>query len=150
MRGRYLEDYTIGEIFETPGRTITETDVVMFAGLSGDYNELHTNKDFMAKSDFGQRLVHGLLGLSISVGLFFRTGLMEGTVIAFLGMEEWKFTGPILFNDTIHARLTVIDVKPSKSKADRGVLKLSLETINQKDEVVQTGVMALMVSKKPA
>ncbi len=150
MRGRYLEDYTIGESFETPGRTITETDVVMFAGLSGDYNELHTNKDFMANSDFGGRLVHGLLGLSISVGLFFRTGFMEGTVIAFLGMEEWKFTGPIFFNDTIHAKLTVIDVKASKSKADRGVLKIDLKTMNQKDDVVQTGIMALMVSKKPA
>jgi acyl dehydratase len=65
-------------------------------------------------------------------------------------MEEWKFTGPIFFNDTIHAKLTVIDVKASKSKADRGVLKIGLKTMNQKDDVVQTGIMALMVSKKPA
>lgn len=148
MRGRFLDDYIPGEIIITPGRTVTEADVSMFAGLTGDYNELHTNRDAMEQSQFGGRLVHGLLGLSIGVGLFFRTGYMEGTVLAFLGMEEWKFIAPLFFGDTITAKLTVRDVRPSKSKLDRGVVKLSLEVVNQKGETTQSGNIALMIQRR--
>lgn len=147
MRGRYLDDYTPGEIIETRGRTITEADVTMFAGLTGDYNELHTNSEVMDKSQFGQRLVHGLLGLSFAIGLYFRTGAMEGTVLAFLGMEEWKFVGPLFIGDTIAVKLTVRDVLPSKSKQDRGVVKLNLDIVNQKGETTQSGTIALMVRR---
>ena len=148
MRGRFLDDYTPGEIIETPGRTITEADVTMFAGLTGDYNELHTNRETMAHSQFGERLVHGLLGLSMGIGLFFRTGYLEGTVMAFLGMEEWTFSGPLFIGDTITAKLTVKEVRPSKSKPDRGIVKVFLEIINQKGETTQNGTAALMIQRK--
>jgi acyl dehydratase len=82
MDAKYLDDWKLQEEFTTPGRTITETDVVMFAGLTGDYNELHTNEQFMQGSQFGRRIAHGLLGLSISHGLLFRTGCLEGTAIS--------------------------------------------------------------------
>ncbi len=100
MSGKFFDEWVIGEEYMTPSRTITETDVVMFAAMSGDYNELHTSEEFMKNSQFGRRIVHGLLGLAISHGLLFRTGLTEGTAIAFLGVESWKFEAPIFFGDT--------------------------------------------------
>ena len=148
MPGRFLDDYTPDEIITTPARTITEADVTLFAGLTGDYNELHTNSEKMAQSQFGGRLVHGLLGLSMGIGLFFRTGYMEGTVLAFLGLEEWKFTAPLFFGDTIRARLTVTEIIPSKRKNDRGVLKLYMEILNHEDVSTQGGIITLMVQRR--
>lgn len=84
MRGKFLDDYTPGEIIETPGKTVTEADVYMFAGLTGDYNELHTNREAMKESQFGERLVHGLLGLSMGIGLFF-------TELAPWWEQSWHF-----------------------------------------------------------
>ena len=146
--GKFLDEYEVGETFRTPGRTVTEADVMQFAGLTGDYNELHTNAEFMAKSYFGKRIVHGLLGLSVSAGLFSRIGIFEGTVIAFLGIEAWKFEGPIFFNDTLYAKLSVIEVKPSRKKLDRGVLCTKVTIWNQDGEITQSGRMAFMVKRK--
>ena len=148
ITGKYLDEYNVGETFQTPGRTITEADVGLFAGLTGDYNELHTNAAFMEESQFGKRIVHGLLGLSVSVGLFFRLGFMEGTVIAFLGIEEWQFKAPIFFGDTLYTQLTVMEVKPSKSKPDRGVLRMELALTNQDGHTTQSGKMAFMIKRK--
>ena len=96
MSGKLFDEWSVGEEFVTPGRTMTETDVVMFAAMSGDYNELHTSEAFMRNSQFGRRIVHGLLGLAVSHGLLFRTGYLEGTAIAFLGIDAWKFS-PFVF-----------------------------------------------------
>jgi len=148
IRGKYLEEYQVGETFQTPGRTITEADVGLFAGLTGDYNELHTNAAFMKESQFGERLVHGLLGLSVSVGLFFRLGFLEGTVIAFLGIEDWQFKAPIFFGDTLNTQLTVTDVKPSTSKPDRGVLRMELALVNQDGVTTQSGKMAFLIKAR--
>src|SRR2546425_7980840 len=90
---RYFDEIEVGEEFESPGRTVTETDIVLFAGLSGDYNVLHTDAEFMKKSIFGERIAHGLLGLAIQSGLFYRTGRVFAT-LAFVGLK-WKFKGPI-------------------------------------------------------
>jgi acyl dehydratase len=84
MTGKFFDEWEVGDEYITPSRTITETDVVMFAAMSGDYNELHTSREYMKESQFGERIVHGLLGLAISHGLLFRTGVLEGTGIAFL------------------------------------------------------------------
>ena len=90
MQGKYLDELNVGEDYITPSRTLTETDVVMFAAMSGDYNELHTSEAYMKGSQFGKRLVHGLLGLSISHGLIFRLGILDGTAIALLGVDTWQ------------------------------------------------------------
>ena len=116
MQGKYLDEWSVGDKYVTPSRTLTETDVVMFAAMSGDYNELHTSETFMKGSQFGKRLVHGLLGLSISHGLIFRLGILEGTAIALLGVDSWQFKGPLFFGDTIRAKVTVAEVRPSRSK----------------------------------
>jgi len=147
MEGKYFDDWAVGSEYVTPGRTLTETDVVMFAAMSGDYNELHTNDEFMKKSDFGRRIVHGLLGLAVSHGLLFRTGFLDGTAIAFLGIESWKFEAPIFFGDTIHVKLRVAEVRASTSKPDRGIVKLFLQIINQDGAVVQSGFKTLMLRR---
>lgn len=147
MSGKFFDEWVVGEEYMTPSRTITETDVVMFAAMSGDYNELHTSEEFMKNSQFGRRIVHGLLGLAISHGLLFRTGLTEGTAIAFLGVESWKFEAPIFFGDTIRVKMKVTEKKPSKSKPDRGIVKLFMEVIKQDETVVQSGFKIIMIKR---
>ncbi len=149
MQGKYLDELNVGEEYITPSRTLTETDVVMFAAMSGDYNELHTSEEVMKGSQFGKRLVHGLLGLSISHGLIFRLGILDGTAIALLGVDTWQFKGPLFFGDTIRVKVKIAEVRPSKSKPDRGILKLHMEIINQDDTVVQSGYKTLMMKRKP-
>src|SRR3954447_1047320 len=99
-RGLYFEEFVVGDEAATPSRTITETDIVQFAGLSSDWNPLHTDAEFAAATPFGQRIAHGLLGLSIASGLMARLGHIDGTAIAFRGIEEWKFSKPIYIGDT--------------------------------------------------
>jgi len=150
MPGKFFDEWVVGEEYVTPSRTLTETDVVMFAAMSGDYNELHTSEDFMKNSQFGKRLVHGLLGLAISHGLLFRTGFLEGTSIAFLGIESWKFQAPIFFGDTIRVKVKVAEKRPSRSKRDRGIVRLFLEIVKQDGTVVQSGFKTLMMKRAPA
>lgn len=147
MNGKYFDDWIEGEEWVTPTRTITETDVVMFAAMSGDYNELHTSAEVTRHNQFGQRIAHGLLGLSISHGLLFRTGYLDQTAIAFLGVDQWKFLAPIFFGDTIRVKFSVVEKKASKSKTDRGVITLYLEMLNQDDTVVQSGYKTIMIKR---
>jgi acyl dehydratase len=143
---RYFDDIEVGEEYESPGRTVTETDIVIFAGLSGDYNILHTDAEFMKQSIFGERIAHGLLGLSIQAGLFTRATLPYAT-IAFAALR-WKFKGPIKIGDTIRVRARVSGKKET-SKPDRGVITLERRVLNQRDEVVQEGETDLMVERHP-
>jgi acyl dehydratase len=143
---RYFEDIEVGEEYESPGRTVTETDIVLFAGLSGDYNVLHTDAEFMKKSIFGERIAHGLLGLAIQSGLFYRAGPAYAT-LAFLGLR-WKFKAPIKIGDTIRVRARVA-AKRETSKPDRGIVVLERRVLNQRDEVVQEGETELMVERRP-
>src|SRR5438045_8924548 len=96
---RYFDDIQVGEEYESPGRTVTEADIVLFAGLSGDYNVLHTDAELMKQSIFGERIAHGLLGLWIQAGLLTRATLAYAT-LAFVGLH-WKYTAPIMIDDTI-------------------------------------------------
>jgi acyl dehydratase len=140
----YLEDLTAGDEFTSAARTITESDVVAFAGLSGDFNPIHTDVEFARDTPYGQRVVYGLLGLSILTGLLDRTGLFSGTAIAMLGIRDWTFTAPLFIGDTIRFRLTIVDVRRARS-GDRGVVQRYFELINQRDEVVQKGHIDILV-----
>ena len=142
---RYFEDIEVGEAYESPGRTVTETDIVLFAGLSGDYNVLHTDAEFMKKSIFGERIAHGLLGLAIQAGLFTRATQAYAT-LAFVGLR-WKFKGPIKIGDTIRLRARVL-AKRDTDEPDRGFVTVERTVVNQRDEVVQEGETDLMVEKK--
>lgn len=143
---RYFEEIEVGEEYESPGRTVTETDIVLFAGLSGDYNVLHTDAELMKRSIFGERIAHGLLGLALQAGLLSRATQPYAT-LAFVGLR-WKFKGPVKIGDTIrvHARVAA---KRETSKPDRGLITLERKVLNQRDEVVQEGETDLMVERRP-
>jgi len=149
MRGKCIEEFEVGQVDESRARTITETDVVTFSWVSGDVNPMHTDAEHSAKSPIGQRIAHGALGLSIATGLSAGLGYLEGTAVAALGIDEWKFLRPILFNDTVRLRATVVSARPS-SKPDRGVLVRRMELVNQRDEIVQSGLMTTMVLSRAA
>ena len=147
-RGRYFEDFVIGEEFESPGRTITESDVVTFAGLSGDYNQIHTDAEFAAQGVFGQRVAHGLLGLSVASGLLAQLGFIEGTVLAFREMKSWKFRAPIFMGDTIHVEATVTNLK-ALPRLGGGAVTLRIKIINQDGEATQRGEWVALLASKP-
>ena len=135
MTGLYSEEWEVGAEFFTSARTITEADIVNFAGISGDYNPLHIDEEFCRKTQFGTRNAHGPLIYSIAAGLLFQLHLYDDTLIAFLGFDSLKFTKPVKIGDTIHVRIEVLE-KRETSKPDRGVMKRLLQVLNQNDEVV--------------
>ncbi|ARK26431.1 acyl dehydratase (plasmid) [Sporosarcina sp. P37] len=149
-RGLFYEDFQIGDKFLSPSRTVTETDVVNFAGLSGDYNLLHMDKEYAKNTVFQERIAHGLLGLSIGSGLFTRTELnrrMSKNLIALLGLESWEFLAPIKISDTIHLEIEIVDKKKT-SKQDRGVVKFNRKIINQNGITVQEGLTPMMIARR--
>ena len=148
MAGLYFEEFSIGQKVSTVGRTLSENAIFDFAGLTGDYNQIHTDADFASKTQFGQRIAHGLLGLSIGVGLLMRTGILEGTVLAFREINEWKFVKPIFIGDTLHAQFEVTEVK-ALPRIGAGAIVATVEVLNQKDEVCQKGSLNLLVMSKP-
>lgn len=145
-RGMYFEDFEIGYSVQSPGRTITETDVVTFAGLSGDYNQLHTDEVYARDAQFGARVAHGLLGLSIASGLALRLGFMEGTVEAFLSLE-WKFRRPIYIGDTIHVTVEVVNTRAMR-QAGGGIVDFDVAVVNQDGETAQKGQWRVLVKAR--
>jgi acyl dehydratase len=143
---QYFEDIQVGDEYLSPGRTVTEADIVAFAGLSGDYNVLHTDAEYMKSSIFGERIAHGLLGLSISSGLGSRAVARPFATIAFLGLR-WRFKGPIKIGDTIKVRMKVTDKKET-SKPDRGIVTIQRSVLNQRGELVQEGDTELMIERR--
>ena len=149
MRGLYWEEWDVGAEFESPARTVTEADIVAFAGLSGDYNPLHVNEEYCKTTVFGGSIAHGPLVYAIAAGLLFQLHLYDDTLIAFLGFENLKFTKPVKPGDTIHARIKVLD-KRETSSPERGVMRRQLQVLNQRGEVVQEGIQAFLLKRKPA
>ena len=146
-QGKYFEELEIGDVFTSPGRTITETDIILFAGLSGDYNELHTSVEFAKATPFGQRIAHGLLGLSIASGLGSRAGFIEGTAIAFTGLE-WKFKAPVFIGDTIYLQAQVEKKRMMKALGG-GMVILDIQLINQEEKTVQQGTWKVIIKSEP-
>jgi acyl dehydratase len=143
---RYFEEIELGETYESPGRTITETDIVLFAGLSGDYNVVHTDAEFMKTSIFGERIAHGLLGLSIQAGLL--TRWMAPYASLGIAGVRWKFKNPIKIGDTIRVRAEVTAKKDGETPG-QGLVTLARTVLNQRDEVVQEGETDLTVERRP-
>ena len=147
-RGYYFEEFTIDQELTGPARTVTEADIVQFAGLSGDYNQLHTDAVYAAQdSVYGERIAHGLLGLSIASGLVARAGFIEGTVMAFLGLD-WRFKAPIHIGDTITIRARVTRTRPMPS-AGGGIVVMDVAVVNQHGTTVQQGEWSLMMRGRP-
>ena len=149
MTGLYWEEWEIGSEVETSARTVTEADIVIYAGLSGDYNPLHTDEEYCKKTQFGGRIAHGPLVYGIAAGLLFQLHLYDDTMIALLGFEDLRFTKPVKPGDTIHALVKVLE-KRETSRPDRGVLKRQLQVLNQRGEVVQESIQNILLKRKPA
>ena len=143
----YFEDIQLGEQYTSPGRTVTEADLVIFAGLSGDYNVLHTDAEHMKASLFGERIAHGLLGLSIQQGLLDR--VVPGQAVGPLAAVKWKFKGPIKIGDTIHVEARV-SAKKDGEQPRVGLITLERRVVNQRGEVVQEGETDHLVGRRPA
>ncbi len=146
-RGLYFEDLEVGDTMISPGRTVTETDLVLFCGLSGDYNQLHSNVEYAKETIFGRRITHGPLGLVIAMGLAGRQGYMEGTAQAFLSLE-WKFKAPIFVGDTVRAQADVVNTRALKSLGG-GVVVFKVLVLNQEDKVVQEGKWSVLMKSNP-
>ena len=147
-RGRTFEEFKAGETFESQARTVEVGDVSLFAGLTGDFNPLHTDEETARQTPLKGRIAHGLLTLGISGGQQNQLGLFEGTTLALLGLDKLRFTAPVRFGDTIHTELTVKETRES-SKPDRGIVIFETAVKNQRGEtVLQFEQSVLMMRRK--
>lgn len=136
VRGLYFDDFKLGQEIRTPSRTVTSTDIVNFACLSGDFNDVHTNHEYCKTTQWGQPLAHGPLVYSIMAGLQYATGVNDGTLLALLEVDEWKMLNPVFHGDTVHCVSKVIDKKAS-SKGDRGVVTFERRCVKQDGTIAQ-------------
>ena len=146
--GLYFEDFSVGYKLVTEKRTIMEDDIMSFAALSGDNNRIHTDPEFSKTTVFGRQVAHGLLGLAIASGLAWRTGILDGTVIAFREVNEWKFVKPVFIGDTIYVALEVKETK-ALPRIGGGSVTILLEVKNQNEEVSHRGLWTVLMMSKP-
>ena len=148
--GYRFEDLHVGMSFRSPGRTIGEADLMAFAGLTGDYSELHTSDVYANNSQFGRRVAHGMLGLAYAHGLMWpRTGEMRETAVAFVGMDGWNFVGPIFVADTIFVEYELVELRDSQSRPTQAVATFDVKVLKQDGALAQRGRKILRVSKVP-
>jgi acyl dehydratase len=147
--GLHVEDFEIGATMMSRGRTIGEGDIALFAGLVGDHNPLHVDEEFCRnETSFGGRIAHGPLTMSVAIGLMSQLNLIDGTAVALLEIG-WTFAAPVRIGDTVRARVTPITARPTRDPS-RGVVKLGFDVLNQRDEVVQSGFITLMMTTRGA
>ncbi len=147
-RGLYFEQFEVGQRIITAARTITEGDVVTFAGLTGDFNQIHTDAEFSKTTPFGQRVAHGLLVLGIASGLAMRTGVLEGTVMAFREINTWKFSSPVFIGDTVHVEMVTVETKPLP-RLGGGSVVIEVSVKNQRGETTAKGTWTALVLGRP-
>ena len=148
MEKLYFEDYEIGEKFISPGRTITETDIVIFAALTGDWHQLHTNAEYAKTTMFKERIAHGMLSLVVGTALFGRLGeyvLLPKSFIAFYGMDKVRLTNPVRIGDTIHCEATVTE---KRDKETAGIIGYTVEIKNHSEEIVTSLILKIFCGKK--
>ena len=146
-RGLWFEEFAEGFLVESKGRTITEADIVNFAGVSGDFNPLHTNAEYAKATQFGQRIAHGTLVFSVATALAYGLGMLDDTSIAFTSFEM-KLRGPVYIGDTIRVQIKVSGRREMKAVGG-GLVMFDIKVLNQRDEVVQKGEWSMLVKSKP-
>jgi acyl dehydratase len=144
--GLTYEEFELGAVYDTQARTVTETDVVTFAGLSGDFNPLHTDAEAAKNTPFGERIAHGMLTVAMATGMANMTGLMAGTTIALME-QNIQYKGVVKFGDSVRLQMEVIE-KRETSKPDRGIVKLAARVLNQRDEVVVDMVWTQLMKRR--
>jgi acyl dehydratase len=143
----YFEDFESAAGITTRGRTITEADVMMFAGLTGDFVELHTNEEFAKQTPFGRRVAHGALVFSISIGLATRTNLLDDTLLAFAGVDKLRFVAPVFIGDTVHVTKRVSERK--ELGAEQGTVVFETRVLNQRNELVLVYFDKMLMKRRP-
>lgn len=146
----YFEDVVEGSVFMSPGRTVTEADIVAFAGVSGDFNPIHLDAESAASNRYGQRVAHGLLGLSMATGLLDRIGVFGRSMVAMLQIDSWKFVAPIFIGETVRLELTILSTRLTKS-GTTGIVVRQLRLLGRDDSVLQEGKITVMIAcRNPA
>lgn len=148
-RGRYFEDFEVGEEFVSPARTVTQTDIVNFACLSGDFNEVHTNFEYCKTTQFHEPIAHGPLIYAIMGGLQYASGINDGTLLALLQIDNWRMLGPVKHGDTIRLHSQVVAKKES-TKPDRGVVTFKRQCVKQDSSIAQEMTATLMYRRRAA
>jgi len=144
-RPRFFEEYDLGEVRETHGRTITETDFVVHAGHTGDFFPHHMDAEFMKASPFGQRIAHGTMTFAIGIGL---TASEINPHALTYGYERLRFPKPVFIGDTIRTRLTVTEIAPDPKRPAHGRVVETCEVVNQRGEVVMACQHVLLAERK--
>ena len=139
---KYFDDVSVGDAWESSARTITESDIVNFAGLSGDFSPIHVDHEFCKGTVFRRPIAHGLLVMAVSSGLGINNPAMR--TLAFLRVVEWHFRAPVFIGDTIRVRTQVVS-KEERSRGRRGVITWKREILNQDNKVVQEGMHSTLV-----
>lgn len=147
-KGYFFEEFAAGQIVDSPARTVTEADVVAFAALTGDWNAIHSDAEYAARQPYGQRIAHGMLGLSFATGLAMRTGILDETILAFREIRGWKYSLPIFLGDTIRLRVTIGETRPVP-RLDGGLVTMRAELLNQRGELLQHGDWVVLVKSMP-
>jgi 3-hydroxybutyryl-CoA dehydratase len=143
-KGLYFEEFEPGQSITSSGRTITEADVVAFAALTGDWSSIHSDAVYAASQPYGQRIAHGLLGMSIAVALAVRLGFLVETILAFREIRDWKFSLPIFLGDTIYMHAAVTETR-KVHRLGGGLVTLEVEIMNQDGKIVQHGFWTVLV-----
>lgn len=147
--GLYYEDFEIGRTYGSPRRTITSTDIVNFAGLSGDFNAPHVDWEFCKEQSYGEPIAHGPLLLAIAGGLLCQSGMNDGTIVAMLGLDDWRIHLPVKHGDTVEVVSTPTE-KHLTSKGDKGVVTFRREILNQRAETVHSMTTSSLYLCRPA
>lgn len=145
---QFYEDLTPGTVFESAGRTVTEADLGMHSALTGDWTEVHTNAEYAEGTRFGERIGHGPLTFSLATGLFARCGVMERTVVAFLGVNDLRFPRPVHIGDTVSATFEVTERRESASREGAGIVDFDTVVTDEADDPVLKMTMRFMFSKR--
>ncbi len=146
--GLYFEEFESSGSMTSPGRTVTEADVMAFAGLTGDFVELHTNEEYARTARYGRRIAHGALIFGISIGLATRMNLLDGTILAFAGVDKLRFVAPVFLGDTVHIAKRVMERQ--ERGPDQGIVVFETRVLNQRDELVLVYLDKVLVKRRPA
>jgi acyl dehydratase len=147
--GMYFEEFKVGERITTSSHVVTDADIMGFADLTGDNNRIHTDEEFSKAGPFGKRVAHGLLGLSLTMGLAWKTGILDGTVMAFREINEWKFIKPVFIGDTVSAELQIVETK-ALPRIGGGSVVLGGALNNQQGETCMKGTLTVLVMSRAA
>lgn len=148
-RGRWFEDFSVDEVMRTGRRTITSTDIVNFACLSGDFNDVHTNHEYARDTPFGEPIAHAPLVFAVAAGLNYASGINDGTLLGVLGIDKWRMRAPVKHGDTIHVESRVAATRSSESRPDAGIVTFARRFVNQRGETVQEMEITILYRRRP-